>query len=148
MTQNKTSPIPAGKTVSLTVAAEIPADADKSAADEYKEVGQRMKATLFGRLMSEGVFRQVLQPGETGDYRMAVSLKSANKVSQGARILAGVFAGSNSLSASVELYENSTNSLVTAFLVQGESASHPLSSEAGLDYSVREAVDEILLALQ
>jgi hypothetical protein len=38
--------------------------------------------------------------------------------------------------------------VVTAFDVVGESASHPLSTESGLDDAVREAVSEIMLALQ
>jgi hypothetical protein len=57
-------------------------------------------------------------------------------------------AGSNSLNAAVTLYDQATNTVVTAFDVVGESASHPLSTESGLDDAVREAVSEIMLALQ
>lgn len=148
MQQEKTASIPAGKSVSLNVESDIPPDANESQISEFKEITQRVKAALFGRLVSEGVFKQVLQPTETGDYRMNVTLKSAYKVSQGARILVGVFAGSNKLDADVELIDESTKSTVTAFQVVGESASHPFSTESGLDDAVREAADEILLALQ
>jgi len=148
MQQPKTASIPPGKTLSLSFETAMPPGASSEQIAEFKEVGQRVKATLFGRLVSEGVFKQVLQPGETSDYRMIVTLTNANKVSQGARIFAGVFAGSNLLNADVQLFDESNKNLVTSFRVTGESASHPLSTEAGLDDAVREAVDEILLALQ
>ena len=70
MQQAKNAPIPPGKTVSLSVEPVIPDKASNDQIAEFREVGQRVKAALFGRLVSEGVFKQVLQPAEVGDYRM------------------------------------------------------------------------------
>jgi len=145
LTQAKTAPIPSGKIVALKVGlAPIP-DSSYSGATE---VTRRLKAQLFGRLVSEGAFRQVVQFDEPADYRMEVLLSDTREVSPGARILLGVMAGANSLNASVTLYDQATSSVVTAFDVEGKSASHPFSTESGLDDAIREAIDKIMLVLQ
>lgn len=148
MLKHKTASIPPGSTVSLSVTAALPDDADDDAHEDASEVIHRLKSQLFGRLVSEAVFKQVLQPGEQADYRMDVKLLSAEEVSQGARIFFGVLAGSNNLTASVSLNDQAIDSLITAFEVGGESASHPMSSKNDIDDAIREAVDEIILALR
>jgi hypothetical protein len=143
ITQPKTGQIRPNTTVILSV---IP---PKNASDqeEVTDVIRRLKSQLFGRLMSEGLFKQVFHPGESADYRMDVQLLETNKVSQGARIFLGVFAGKNFLKAKVSLYEERSQSLVTSFDVTGKSASHPFSSENDLDDAIREFVDQIILTL-
>ena len=148
MVKQKSAPIPPGSTVSLSVKATLPNDADADAREDSAKVTHRLRSQLFCRLVSEAVFKQVLQPGEQADYRMDVMLQKAEEVSQGARVLLGALAGSNSLTVSVTLHEEPSDVLVTAFEVAGESAAHPLSSEDDLDDAIREAVDEIVLALQ
>ena len=146
--KQKTATIPPGSTVSLSVTVALPDDADDDAREDANEVTHRLKSQLFGRLMSEAVFKQVLQPGERANYRMDVKLLIAVEVSQGARIFLGVLAGSNKLTASVSLYDQSADDLITSFEVGGESASHPLSAENDIGDAIREAVDEIILALR
>lgn len=148
MTHAKTSPIPSGSTVALEVVANLSDDADGDARADASETIHRLKARLFGRLVSEAIFRQVLQPGEEADYNMNVTLLNAEEISQSARILFGALAGSNTLSARVTLHNAESDELVTEFEVGGESASHPFSSENDLDDAVREAVDEIIMALR
>ncbi|MHA1528570.1 MAG: DUF4410 domain-containing protein [Alphaproteobacteria bacterium] len=148
MVTQKSATIPPGSTVSLSVTATLPSDADADAREDSTQVLHRLKSHLFGRLVSEAVFKQVLQPGEQADYRMDVTLRSAEEVSQGARIFFGVLAGANNLAASVALYDQPNDVLITSFDVAGESASHPMSSESDIDDAIREAVDEIILALR
>jgi len=136
----KATAIPPGHSVALDVT---------SAADEdSRDAAHRMRVELFGRLVAEGVFRQVVAVGEPADYRMEVALGGVEEVSQGARIFFGVMAGSNELKAAVTLHEAATDALITAFDVSGESAAHPLSSESGMEDAIREAATKIITALQ
>lgn len=146
--QPKTATIPPGSTVTLSVTSALPENADVEARNDANEVMHRLRSELFGRLMSEAVFKQVLQPGEDANYRMDVKVLSAGEVSQGARIVLGVLAGSNTLTASVLLFDQPDENLITEIEVGGESASHPLSSESDIDDAIREAVDEIIVALR
>lgn len=141
--QVKSSAIPPGKTVALTVEPAI-----ENPDEATTEVIQRVRARLFGRLVAEGVFKQVVRPPEPADYKLEIKVQSAREVSTAARIFLGVFAGSNTLALSVLLNDTTTGELVTAFDVTGDSAAHPFSSEAGLDDAVREAVTKIIAALQ
>ena len=115
--QPKTAAIPPGSTVSLSVTTALPEDADKDAREDASEVSHRLKSQLFGRLMSEAVFKQVLQPGERADYRMDVRVLNAEEVSQGARIFFGVLAGSNKLTILVSLYDQPAGALITSIEV-------------------------------
>ena len=130
---------------SLTAASHEEAAAPNEA---MQEAIQRLKGQLFGRLVSEGVFSQVVHVGTDSEYVLDVKMLSATEVSQGARIFLGVLAGSNALVAEVKLFDAQSNLLLTSFQVTGESASHPLSSENDMDDAIREVVDEIILALQ
>jgi hypothetical protein len=112
------------------------------------EAMQRLRGQLFGRLVSEGVFKQVVHEGEPAKYAVDTRMLAATEVSQGARIFFGVLAGSNELAVHVQVFDKSTNALLTSFTARGESASHPLSSENDMDDAIREVVDEIILALQ
>lgn len=138
--QPKSASIPPGKTVVLAVTS--PADEDS------REAAQRMRSELFGRLVSEGVFKQVLAQDESADYAMDVRVGEVDEVSQGSRIFFGVFAGSNDVGASVAVRERPSDQVVTQFDVAGESASHPLSSEDDMDDAIREAVTRIIAALR
>lgn len=134
-----------GKTVVLTV---TPAISGNSSSDSVVEVTTRLRSALFGRLQSEGVFKSVYHTGEPADYRMNVKVTEASEVSQGARLVFGVLAGSNKVSASVSLINLSNGASVIRLQASGESASHPFSTEAGLDDAVRELTTKIILALR
>lgn len=138
--QPKSRSIETRKVVSLDVIAGPEAE-DQKAAD-------MLSVDLYGRLVASGLFRQVVQPAESGDYRLEVRLAGVEEVSQAARIGLGVLAGSNSVAASVWLYDSRTGELITAFDVTGESASHPMSSESGFDDAVREAAVKIVDGLR
>lgn len=136
----KSEPIPAGKVVALNVT---------SAEDEdSRDAAGRLQNDLFGRLVTEGVFKQVVQAGQPADYRMTVALSDVEKVSQASRIFFGVLAGSNELKADVTLMQSTSGAVVEKFTVTGESASHPLSDENGLDDAVREAATKTVQALR
>jgi hypothetical protein len=136
----KSEPIPAGKMVALSVT---------SAGDEdSRDAAERLKNDLFGRLVSEGVFKQVVQTGQPADYRMTVALSGVEHVSQTARILLGVLAGSNELTADVTLVRATNGTVVEKFKVTGESASHPLSGENGIEDAIREAAAKTVQALK
>jgi hypothetical protein len=135
----KAEPIPSGKLVALNVT---------SAEDEdSRDAAGRLQNDLFARLVTEGVFKQVVQAGQPADYRMTIALSGVEKVSQAARIFLGVLAGSNELKADVTLL-TSAGKVVEQFTVTGESASHPLSDENGLGDAVREAATKTVQALK
>lgn len=143
VTQPKSQGIPPGKTASLSVepgAAEL--------RPIHQEVATRVRDRLFGKLVSEGIFKAVVRVPEPADYSMDVKVRGARQVSTAARMWLGAMAGPNTLSLAVHVQDLKTNRLVTEFDVTGTSAAHPFSSEAGLDDAVREAVDRIAQALR
>jgi hypothetical protein len=140
--------IPPGKSVALWVRPTLADGASKEAREAASEAADRLRSELFGRLMSEGIFSQVFQPGEPADYRMDVSVTQADEVSQTARFWFGPLAGRNSLTAAVALYDDITGALTTEFKVAGESASVPTSSRNDIEDAVREAASKIILALK
>jgi len=136
----KTAAIPPGHSVALDVT---------SAADEdSRDAAHRMRVDLFGRLVAEGIFKEVVAASEPADYKMEVALSGVEEVSQGARIAFGVMAGANELKAAVTLRDAATNAVVTEFNVTGESAAHPMSTENSMDSAIREAATRIITALQ
>ncbi len=108
---------------------------------------QRLRGELFGRLVSDQVFRQVVHPGEAARYDINVELLATREVSQGARIFWGVMAGSNELAVRVNVHDSDTKAVLTSFTAKGKSASHPFSSESHMDDAIREVVDEVIVAL-
>jgi hypothetical protein len=141
--QAKSEIIVKGKTVSLLVEPEV-----ENVKAVHQEVASRIRERLFGKLVADGLFKAVVHAPEPADYRMDVKVKGAREVSTGARIWLGVMAGSNNLTLAVKVFEFKSNREITAYQVQGSSASHPLSSEAGLDDAIREAVDKIVEGLK
>ncbi len=142
--QGLSDSIPPGKSVALTIEA-ISGDTD---ADEVEAARRLMTNELYGRLVAEGVFAQVVQAGQPADYRMKVVMSGIDEVSQGARIFLGIFAGANELVADVTLTNNLSEQQIAQLTVAGESAAHPLSSESGLEDAVREAVTKIIEGLR
>jgi hypothetical protein len=138
--QPKTEIISSQSTVALDVTA--PGDEDS------REVAQNVRAALFGRLVSEGLFKQVLAKDQAADYRMTVALSNVDVVSQGARIFLGVFAGSNDLTADVTVTKAVATADLARFQVVGASAAHPLSSENDMDDAIKELVTKIVEGLR
>lgn len=149
----KDAPIPSGKSVSLQMELAPPPNTSARRAKEFRIISERLQAALSDRLVSEGVFQQVLQSPDSGDYRMQVTLTKANMVAQWVRIIGGSFAGKNLLRAEVQLFEANTgsantDSLVTSFQVRGQSPASTLLTDAGLNDAIGIAVGKIILALQ
>ena len=140
ITHEKVGAIGANKTVSLNIV--------QGADVGSTRVVQRLRSELFGRLVAEHVFSQVVHTNETADYKLDVVVVEGTAVSGAARVLLGVFAGSNRLKCNVTLIDQGTGQTRTAFQVEGVSASHPMSSESGLDDAVREAVINMIIALR
>ncbi len=139
-TQSSNEPIRSNSVAALTVT---------SASDtESLEAAEELRSRLFGSLVSQGLFDQVVPPSKPADYELSVALSGISEVSQGARIFLGVLAGSNKLSANVKLVDKTDDSVTRAFIVGGESASHPMSSENGMGDAIREASSKIVQALR
>lgn len=112
------------------------------------EAAEELRSRLFGSLVSQGLFEQVVPPSKPADYELTIALSGVSEVSQGARIFFGALAGSNKLSANVKLQDATDQSVVRSFVVGGESAAHPLSSENGMSDAIREASSRIIQALR
>ena len=148
MARANTDAIPPGRSVALWVKPTLGDHASKGAQEDASETSNWLRAELFNRLVSEGIFNYVFQPGEPADYHMDVSVTEAKEVSQNARFWLGPFAGRNDLAADVALYDEATGDLLTRFRVTGESASMPTSSRTDIEDAVHEAVDKIISALK
>lgn len=138
--QPKTTAIPSGHTLALALTSDGDADS--------REVAQKTRAALYGRLVSEGIFKQVVPAGEGADYSMDLKLSGVDVVSQGARIFFGVLAGANELTADVTLKDRRDDRTIMAFTVTGSSAAHPLSDENDMDDAIDEVVTKIVDALR
>ncbi len=115
---------------------------------ESEEVVQKLRSALFGHLVSDGIFKQVVTVAEPADYEMNVTVDHVRTVSQGARIFLGVLAGENKLTAHCDVTNATSNTEVARFDVVGESASHPLSSENDMDDAVSKVVEKIVAELR
>jgi Domain of unknown function (DUF4410) len=139
-TQSTNEQVRPNSVASLTVTS--PSDS------ESLEAAEELRSRLFGSLVSQGLFDQVVPPSKPSDYELTVALSGISEVSQGARIFLGVLAGSNKLSANVKLVDKTDSSVARAFIVGGESASHPMSSENDMGDAIREASSKIVQALR
>lgn len=129
-----------GTTVALTVVA------DSSAGEQ--DAAARIRERLFGALMAEGLFRQVLPPDDTTEYVLQVALFDVKRVSGTSRVLFGALAGRNRIRASVRLSRAGSPEPIRTFTVTGESASHPNSPDAGFEDAVREFVQHLVRGLR
>lgn len=137
--------IPPGKTAALSVGVD---SADKANEDDYKEVLSRIRERLYGKLISEGIFKALVLAPEPADYLLDVKVKGARKVSGVSRVMWGVMAGPNVAELSIRLKNTKTEQIISDFDVEGASATHPFSSESGLDDAIREAVNNIAKGLR
>lgn len=115
--------------------------------EDLRELILTLRGQLFGRLVSDGVFKQVVHEGDPAKYYVRVQVDAADQVSTAARIAFGVFAGSNDLNVRVEVFEKSTDKSIMTFTASGESASHPFSTESEMEDAIREVVNKIILSL-
>lgn len=133
----KTGTIPPQSIVALDVR-NIDGDA------EGAEVAGRVRDRLFGKIVSRGKFSQVVPKGSAAPYAMDVAISGVNKVSTGARIFAGVFAGGDELAATVTIRDASTNVVVNQFGVSTEAAAHWMSSDYGIDSAIEQLTDKVV----
>lgn len=95
--------------------------------------------------MSRGKFSQVLAENSTaGKYALKVTVDDVATVSVGVRILAGVLAGGDELSATVELTDTVSGEVQKSFVVKAEAAATWMSSEYGVDSAVNVLTDRII----
>ncbi len=143
VTQLKTQGIPPGQTVSLSVEPDV-----AEPLPVHQEVATRLRERLFGRLVSERIFKAVVPAPEPADYSMDVKIRGAREVSGAERVMLGVMTGPNTIAVAVAVRNRATNQQITAFEAAGTSAAHPMSPQAGLDDAVREVVAKIIEALR
>ncbi|WP_299380905.1 DUF4410 domain-containing protein [uncultured Kiloniella sp.] len=115
--------------------------------DDAKDFANRLQDRLFGKLVSRKVFTSVNQNDATAKYDLEITISGAKKVSGAARVLFGVFAGSNNVTADVTLTDKNTGEVITTFKAEGKSASHPFSSESGAEDAIREVSEQIVTGL-
>ena len=115
--------------------------------EDLREMILNLRGQLFGRLVSDGIFKQVVHEGDPAKYYIRVYVNIADQVSMGARIMFGVFAGANELSVRVGVFEESSENSIMTFTASGESASHPFSGESEMEDAIREVVNKIILSL-
>ena len=115
--------------------------------EDLREMILNLRGQLFGRLVSDGIFKQVVHEGDPAKYYIRVYVNIADQVSMGARIMFGVFAGANELSVRVEVFEESSENSIMTFTASGESASHLFSGESEMEDAIREVVNKIILSL-
>jgi hypothetical protein len=134
-TATKPTNLPASPSVRLIVTA---------GADGADEVLADVRSAVLGQLMSDGRFSKVVVANEPTDLVMNVDIIKYAKVTVGERMLVGALAGRNRVNLAVKITQpGGGGSVIEAFEADGESASHPLSSESGMSDAVREAAKEL-----
>ena len=96
VTHPKTQGIPPGHTVSLAVELEV-----AEPLPVHQEVVTRIRERLFGRLVSDRIFKAVVHAPDPADYHMDVKIRGAREVSTGARIMLGAMIGPNTTTVAV-----------------------------------------------
>ena len=130
----------------VTVLTVIP-DASLHLDEKVREVIRRIRGQLFGRLVSDGIFRQVVHEGERAKYHVRVHVNTTEHNPMGAGTMFGNVSGAHKLDVRVEVFEESSDNSIMAFTVFGESASHILFGESEMEDAIRETVDKIILSL-
>lgn len=143
VTQPKNGAIVPDKTVALLVEPGV-----ENPTSTHEDVVARVRDRLYGKLVSEGVFKAVYAAPASADYDMNVKVTGAREVAGSLRVWFGAMAGANTVALSVQVHDRATEQLITAFEVTGTSAAHPMSSQNSLQDAVREAVDKIVYALR
>jgi hypothetical protein len=139
------------KVLSSTPATNLPAQPSvrlvvNAVAKDSGDVLPDLRAAILGQLLSNGRYSKVSVGPEPSDLIITVDIVKYAKVSTAERILAGALAGRNRVGTNVKIVQPSTNVTVKSFEANGESASHPLSSESGLSDAVREVAKQISAA--
>lgn len=131
--------IPPGSTLAIQVVPSANVAGKADAARAVTELSQQ----LFGRAMTSGRFSQVVAADHEADYLLAVELTGAREVSTVQRAFLGTLAGSNALTAKVELYRQEPRDLLKAFTAKATSAAFWGSSQNDMADAMRELVNEI-----
>jgi len=144
MKQEMIEPVNNQKSVSILVKSDKVPESEK---EDAKSACSSLQEKLYARLVSEGLFRSSVIYPNTGDYSLEVEILGVRLVSNAARIWWGVMSGASGIEASV-LLRDETGKVVTEFLANGSSATHPLSSESGSDYAVDQLATQIAQAIK
>lgn len=115
---------------------------------EAQSAAQTLRQSLSTDLQAERIFDRVVYAEEKADYDLVVTFTTLEEVSTASRVLLGVMAGGDESRADVVLRDRRDNHIVTRFQAEGEGASHPLSSETGIEAAVAEMNSQIVDALR
>ena len=134
----KAEAIPSGHSITLEVLGD----------GAHPEVVQDLRARLFGSLLAEGLFSDVVPALGEADYRLTVALTDMTVISGGERMIVGVLAPGDGFRADVRLVESASDRTITEYNVETEAASDPRSPEAGIDVALRKATARIIAGLR
>ena len=112
-------------------------------APDSGEVLADVRAAVLGQLEATGHYSRVSVGPEPSDLVITVDIIKYAKVTTGERILVGALAGRNRVGTNVKIVQSATSVTIKSFEANGESASHPLSSESGFSDAVREVAKQI-----
>jgi hypothetical protein len=132
--------IEAGNSVALRIVSD--------SSEVGKDVAARLRERLFGALVAEGLFKQVLPGSEAAEYVLEVTLADTKQVSTASRIWLGSMGGRNRAMATVRLTKTGTTEPVRSFTSTAESAAHPGSADSSMDAAVRLLAQQILKGLR
>ena len=144
MKQELIEPINSQKTVSIMVKSDKTPESEK---EDAQKACSSLQEKLYSRLVSEGIFKSSAIYPNKGDYNLVVDVLGVRLVSNAARLMLGVMAGGSGIEANVLLTDES-GKLLTDFHADGNSASHPMSSESGSDNAVNELANQISQVLK
>lgn len=96
-----------------------------SVPDTTEELVQ-LETAIIARLRDAGLFEKVFSPTNSPDTKTDLLLKAnitaVNRVSPGARVLLGAFAGRATISVEAELSENTSGKVIGSFTTEGKSS--------------------------
>lgn len=143
VTKEMAQPIPAGKSVAVSV---------KSTIREVKPVHERIVLSihqeLSRKLRADKKFRSVVDAPMPADYAIDIKIVKVNIISPATRVMLGMGGWRSSIKVNVEVRNKAPDQLMGSFEVIGSGARNFMSAQGyGADDPVRKIVEQVMAKL-
>jgi hypothetical protein len=119
----------------------------KTTANNSADIVPDLRGSIVGQLLGAGRFHRVVTGDEAADVVISLDITDYRRVGVAERVFIGIAAGPNRLTVAVSATDGKTGAVIRQFQATGESAAHPLSSEAGYADALRELSKEVMLGM-
>lgn len=143
VTKEMAQPIPAGKSVAVSVKSSVP-----DVKPVHEQIVLTIRHELKKKLKSDRRFKSVVNAPRPADYAIDVNLVQVNIVSPAKRVMLGMMAGRSFVKVKVEVRNKAPAQLLGSFEVIGYGARNWMSAQGyGKDDPVRKIVEQVMQKL-